>query len=509
MADEPRDADVVIVGAGLVGLVTALLLARRGWSSHIVERHPEPYGRPRAIAFDPETVRLFQRMGLLDEILPISEHTDYYDWFGADGDLLLRFDRSGLAAPGWNQQICSQPMIEAILERRAAGEPLITITRGIEAVDLAETPGGVEVRLGHPRTGADEGTLRARFAVGCDGANSRVRQYLRSEVEDLTFFYDWLIVDVIPHVERDWGNASIQLCTPARPTTVVPAGAGRRRWEFMVMPDEDPATVEDPAHVWKLLEPWDLNPENAELERSAVYTFRSLWVEHWVRGRIAIAGDAAHLMPPFAGQGLNSGLRDAVNLSWKLDLVLSGRAPLQVLETYSVERTEHIQHAIRFSVELGKVICVLDWDEARARDARMRAHRGDPAKALPQLPAAAFSHGIVSGPWGGTLAPQFFVTAPGFPERTRFDDVVDATRPLLLSRVPVDARTRERIAAVGGAVVEFGVDVEDVDGSYGAEFDRLGADSALVRPDGYYFGAGDAHGLVAEFADLIALGASR
>jgi len=503
------DADVIVVGAGPVGLVTALLLARRGWSSHIVERHPQPYGRPRAIALDPETVRLFQRMDLLDEILPISDHTDYYDWFGADGELLLRFDRSGLAAPGWNLQICNQPMIEAILERRAEESPLVSITRGVEAVDINDSGGDVAVRLGHPRTGADMGVLTGRFVVGADGANSRVRQHIGSPVSDLTFFYDWLIVDVIPHVERDWGNSSIQLCTPERPTTVVPAGAGRRRWEFMVMPGEDPAAVEDPDFVWNLLAPWELTPENAEIERSAVYTFRSLWLEQWVRGRVALAGDAAHLMPPFAGQGLNSGLRDAVNLTWKLDLVLSGRAPIGVLESYSLERSEHVQHAIQFSVELGKVICVLDWDEARERDRRMLAHKGDPATALPQLPAAAFSRGIVADPPGGTLAPQFFVTAPGSDVRERFDDVIDATEPFLLTRTAVDAAARERLATVGGRVVELGVDVVDVDGSYGREFDRIGADAALVRPDGYYFGAGDAAALVADFVALVTSGGSR
>jgi len=515
---ETPDTDVLIIGAGPVGLVTALLLARRGWSSHIVERHPGAYGRPRAVSMDPETSRTMQRLGLVGEVHAGAAFTTFYDWLGVDGDLLLRFDRSQEAPAGWHPMIFNQPDFEAIVEQHALADPRITITRGVDAVDIVETEDGVSIRLGDPRFGEDRGELTGRFLVGADGASSFTRKWLRTELVDLGYFYDWLIVDVIPHdQDRDWGDSSIQLCAPQRPTTVVPGGNGRRRWEFMVMPTDDPVTVAEPPSVWRLLEPWGLNADNAVLERSAVYTFQARWAKEWAKGRVAIAGDAAHQMPPFAGQGFNSGVRDAANLVWKLDAVLDGRAPLEIMQTYTAERAEHVQHAVQFSVELGRVVCVLDEAEARQRDARMLEHAGDPARALPRLPAAAFTHGILDGWPGGTLVPQYRVTAPGHPTPTRFDDVLwermDEALLVLRRPLPLDGHTLERLTGAGGRLVQFGVEVFDVDGRYAAEFDRIGAVAYLARPDGYYYGAAvtpeEIPGLVSSYADAITLGRIR
>ncbi len=356
VADRGVDADVLVLGGGPVGLVTALMMAQKGYSVHLVERWPTPYRRPRAITLDAEAVRTLQRMGLVERIQRIGTLTRWYDWQNAEGQTLLLFDRSPLAPAGWRLVIFSQPDLEEFLEEEAGANPLITITRGVEAVEVRETVDDVSLVLrateigadGTPIAGTEAGTLTGRFLVGADGANSLVRRHLDTPVEDLGFFYDWLIVDIVPTVDRDWGDTSYQICSPVRPTTVVPGGLGRRRWEFMVMPGEDPATIGDPDNVWRLLEPWQVDASNAKIERSAVYTFQARWATNWYRGRVALAGDSAHQMPPFAGQGLCSGIRDAANLSWKLDLALSGRAPFSLLDTYTAERAEHIQYAIRF-----------------------------------------------------------------------------------------------------------------------------------------------------------------
>ena len=225
-------------------------------------------------------------------------------------------------------------------------------------------------------------TVRARYAVGCDGANSTVRDRIGVVPHDLGFFYDWLIVDVVLDEPRVFDPLNVQICDPGRPTTAVSGGPGRRRWEFMRLPHETREELNDEARAWELLAPWDVHPGNARLERHAVYTFNARYVEQWRVGRVLLAGDAAHQMPPFAGQGLCAGVRDAANLAWKLDLVLDGRAPDALLDTYGQERLPSARQAIEFSMELGKVICVPDPDEAAARDAghgrvgHRRARRG-------------------------------------------------------------------------------------------------------------------------------------
>ncbi|GAA3310886.1 hypothetical protein GCM10020295_79160 [Streptomyces cinereospinus] len=351
---------MAIVGFGPVGQTLALLLGRAGHDVIVLERWPSPYDLPRAAHFDHEIGRIFQAAGVGEEVRALTDPVrDDYEWRNAAGETLVRIDWSRNGLSGWpTANFFSQPQLEAVLANAVEGLATVTLRRGCEVVDLEA--GDTSVRL----TANGAGDVRARYVIGADGANSFVRSTMATSVTDLGFFYDWLVVDVLPHDQAEWSPKNWQLCDPERPTTLVSGGPGRRRWEFVRLPHENAEELNTPEAAWRLLEPWGRTPDNTTIERHTVYTFQARWVDRWREGRLFLAGDAAHQMPPFAGQGMCSGLRDAMNLAWKLGLVLDGRADPALLDTYTSERSEHVQHAIGMSMALGQVICVLDPDAA-------------------------------------------------------------------------------------------------------------------------------------------------
>ncbi len=282
----------------------------------------------------------------------------------------------------------------------------------------------------------------------------------------------------------------------------------------MVLPGEDPTELASHESAWRLLEPWGVHPDNAELERSAVYRFQARWAETWRRGRGLIAGDAAHLMPPFAGEGMCAGLRDSVALAWRLDLVLSGRAGDAVLDSYGTERKGHVRHYIDFSMRLGQVICIADVKAAAERDSRMIAEAASSDGTPVDTDIASLGPGI----WhsgtahAGELSVQGNVEANG---RTgRFDDVVGRGW-IILGRgdSPADLLTDEQSqlwSDLDGRCVRIGApgvgcDVTDVDGTYRAWLDEIGAEFVILRPDFYVAAtASDAAGLQTSLDAILA-----
>jgi 2-polyprenyl-6-methoxyphenol hydroxylase-like FAD-dependent oxidoreductase len=332
--------DVAIVGFGPVGAVLAILLGQRGQRVVVLERHVDPYPLPRAVHYDHEIARILQACEVAEACAKIVEPVDVYEFRNAVGEPLMRLGRTGNGPSGWPQStMFSQPDLEAVLYARVDELPSVEVRRGMHVTSVEDQGDHVVLhadRLERDVTPTRRSTLRlagaaegvqARYAVGCDGANSTVRSALDMPMIDRAFFYDWLIVDVVFDEPRVFDPINMQVCDPARPTTVVSGGPGRRRWEFMALPNEAIDDLNGEATAWRLLEPWGARPDNARLERHAVYRFQARWTGEWRRGRVLLAGDAAHQTPPFAGQGMCAGIRDAANLAWKLDLVRAGAAP--------------------------------------------------------------------------------------------------------------------------------------------------------------------------------------
>jgi 2-polyprenyl-6-methoxyphenol hydroxylase-like FAD-dependent oxidoreductase len=414
-------------------------------------------------------------------------------------------DRRKPGPCGWPAAtMFSQPELERLLDRTAKRLPTVTVHQGWEVSELADAGDHVElhVRSGHADGGAwvasgDEARISAKYAIGCDGAGSIVRETMRTGVHDLGFAFDWLIADTVPHDPALLAGVNLQLCDPARPTTMVSGGPGRRRWEWMLLPGETHEQVEREEFVWALLAKSGVGPRDVKLERHTVYTFRARWAERWREGRMLLAGDAAHLMPPFAGQGMCSGVRDACTLAWHLDLVLRRRAVEPTLDAYTSERLGHLQHAIAMSVGLGKVICITDEREAAARDDAMLSVSANGGAPAIEPPAPALGPGIRDADEpddgaptaAGTLFPQGRVSIAGLARL--LEDVLDDGFALyLLGADPhsaLDVDTRAYLDSLAAQAVEITREM-DIDGTYRRWFDKYACVGALVRPDFYVFG---------------------
>jgi 2-polyprenyl-6-methoxyphenol hydroxylase-like FAD-dependent oxidoreductase len=407
MSDYEVDCDIAVVGYGPVGEYLAITLGRLGYRVEVFERWLEPYDLPRAVVFDDEIARLFASYGFLDEVLAITDPVpDFYEWRNRNGDVLLKIDWSQRTQQGYpSANFYTQPDLQRVLDKHARAEDTVRINMGTEVRDIVDRGdhvsfAAVAAKASTSRDDSEPGwagrNFTARYLIGADGANSATRAATATVFHDLNRVpFDWLILDVKPFDDaREWSPMNWQLCDPARPTTIVSGGPGRRRWEIMRLPGETLEELNTEEAAWRLLEPWGITHKTAELERHAVYRFMASYAEDWRKGHILLTGDAAHLMPPFAGQGLCNGLRDVSNLVWKLNLVMQGKAPDALLETYQEERRDHVCQWIDFSAALGEIICVLDEDEARVRDARMIAGEGDPARVMPSAPPTRFKSGL-------------------------------------------------------------------------------------------------------------------
>jgi 3-(3-hydroxy-phenyl)propionate hydroxylase len=521
------EVDVAIVGYGPVGQALAALLGRAGHRVAAFERFNEIYRMPRAVHIDHEIMRLLQTLGLAErltgEMVPLRE----YNWFGADGKPLMTLTPEQPAKSGWESDyLFFQPDLERALDGHACANEGVSLHRGWVAEQLVDDDHGATLavrRYDEPRPGFVEATdetqtVRAPWLVGADGANSFVRDAASIGRRDLGFQERWLVVDVEPADMDALADlpTACQWCDPRRPTTHVQSGPRHHRWEFMLLPGEHAEDFEDPERVWALLEPW-YRPEDGRLTRTAVYEFRSMLADRMRASHVLLAGDSAHLTPPFLGQGLCAGLRDAANLAWKLDLVLRGLAPDRLLDSVEVERQPQTEWVIRFAIELGGVLCELDPDAAAERDTNLRGLDAPPPVEFPPLNDGVISQ-VATGsqdPLAGSLGVQGRVAVDG--REGFFDDIVGRGWTLIAvdgdPLESLDGAGRDVLDALDATVASLDPaapgGVADLDGRLTGWLREHDSHAALVRPDFYVFGSAasgdDVPALVEELRARLAL----
>ncbi len=405
--------DVAIIGLGPCGAALANLLGQQGLKVLVIEKEAEIYRLPRAIHFDGECMRAFQAMGIADELYPNLLVSPGMKFVDAAGRVLIDYTRpQNLGPQGWHPSYrFHQPQLEETLRKRLVDHAHVAVRLRHDLFAIEPQEDRVVLRVEDMRSGRLLQTS-ARYVVGCDGARSLVRRFMGTELDDMHSHERWLVLDVLLHGDRpDLGDHSIQYCDPARPATYVRGVGNRRRWELMLMPGDDPVAMVRPEVVWPLLARW-VTPDEATLERPAVYTFHSVVARGWRHDRLLIAGDAAHQTPPFMGQGMCAGIRDAFNLGWKLAAVVKGQLPSSLLDTYESERSPHVREFIETAVGMGSVIQATDPEVARERDARMAAN-----PLVIRTPQPALGPGWhEGGALAGRLAPQ-----PLLADGSRFD----------------------------------------------------------------------------------------
>jgi len=478
------DCDALIVGAGPTGMTLGLLLARDGLDTLVIDKASEVYPLPRAAHIDHETMRTFQRLGLAEAIAATCRTAPSYDFLTASGEVLMRFDGLDQIGPGgWPVgNMIHQPSLEGILRDAACLQMGLRLNTNWRFNTYAQHPDAVIAEIETPH---GEVSVRCRYLVGADGARSAVRTSADIQLEDLQFDEQWLVIDAIVHDFERLPKINLQICDPARPTTCVLMGSGRHRWEFMLKPGESAEEIIAENTVARLMAPWNVDGA-VTIERKVVYRFNAKVARAWKKGRILLAGDAAHLTPPFAGQGLCAGIRDAANLGWKLPAVVRGKADDRLLETYQSEREPHARALIDLAMMMGRTVCIADPEAARRRDTQMLEMRRL-GGATPPPPILSLGSGCVmeGAPAAGAYFPQFAAS------KQKLDEVL-GSRAWLLTRAPApkaeDSALRQTCLA-DQILAPFSPRLHDW-------LEHHRSEAVLVRPDRYVFGAGDARVLM-------------
>ena len=470
--------DVAIVGAGPVGTTLAALLAKRGLSVVVLERDLDIYPLPRAAHLDAETARNLREVGGWLDTPGWSIANEGMDFVSGQGELLLRMSsKHNVDHTVAQSNLFHQPSLDRLLRDQAVRFGA-EFRLGHEVTAVQEVGDGVRVDV---VSSGSASSVEASWLVGCCGARSFVRRALGVTQIDLEFNEPWLVVDII--VTGDDPNPPMraaQVCDPARPHTIVPMPAPRRRFEFMLLPGESPDDINRTDVIEALMAPY-FALGNATVERSAVYTFHGLITREWRRGRILLAGDSAHQMPPFLGQGMCSGIRDAVNLAWKLSAVVRG-ANDALLDTYQPERSPHVQRIVESAVGFGRIICTLDPNEAAERDRNMLAARAANPVDVGEAPQPSLSGSSLIVDGAG------YVVSDGRLDGVVFDEVLAGRWAVVVSNdLVLNAADQAVLRRIDALVLpaRAGQVTQRI-------LDNARSDVVVVRPDRIVLGSGRA-----------------
>ncbi|MCM2472412.1 bifunctional 3-(3-hydroxy-phenyl)propionate/3-hydroxycinnamic acid hydroxylase [Rhizobium sp. CG5] len=467
--------DVIIVGLGPTGATLANLLCTMDLSVCVIEADETMYTLPRATHFDGEVMRVFQSIGLADKIKPDTHVNPGMTFINPQHEVILRWPRPAEIGPqNWHGSYrFHQPALEIALRQGLNRFPDARVLIGCEVIALEQDEDGVVAQYRTRKTGETD-TVRGRYLVGCDGGRSPVRGMIGSELEDLGSHEQWIVVDLLMKRNVEGlTDGTVQFCSPDRPTTFMRCVGNRRRWEFMVMPGDDVRELVTPAGTWALLSPW-LTPDDADIERSVAYFFHAIMAAPWRKGRVLLAGDAAHQTPPFLGQGLCAGIRDSANLAWKLASVVKGKAPHALLDSYEAERSPHVRLFIENAMQIGSIIQTTDPEQARKRDEDLAKSERLITSINPRLGPGL--HGTAPAP-AGTISHQ-----PILSDGRPLDDVVGHRFVVLghhdlLDKVSNATRMRWQDA-----------DLLYLPGEGLDYLDKIGARSVIIRPDRYILG---------------------
>ncbi len=496
--------DVAIVGYGPVGVTAANLLGQMGLNVVVVERDPNIYTRARAISTDEEVVRIWQQVGLADRLnadMQPGNGASFVDANGVPFVRLLPVSRGNGHPP---QQFIYQPALEKVLRAGVERFPNVAVLLEHECLRVIQRSDHVELMLADLKV--DEfRRIRASYVIAADGASSPIRGQLSVGYSGRTYGERWIVIDT--KVLQEWpGHDRLRFhCNPARPTVDCPTPLGHHRWEFPVRDNEDEKDLLSEDAIWKVLGDQGITEENVKILGFACYSHHVRFADRWRVGRVFLAGDAAHAMPPWIGQGMCAGVRDVANLCWKLGAVLRGSLPESVLDSYQAERLPHVKDVTNRAVKTGKLIIQRNRYRATARNHFFRTASKVPGftswlRQNRWLPDAHYRKGLLAHNGNGAvgwLIPQpWVIDEKG--DVVRLDDVIGG-RWVVVHLGP--ASDCQAWRAAGVPVVKILVpgskpntdSVVDADGMLTRWLDQKGASVVVVRPDGFVY-AGAAEG---------------